>query len=179
MEDETVVWAAGVRASPLADALGVTLGRGARVRVAPTLELPGHTEVCVVGDMAYLEQREGEPYPMVAQVAMQMGKHAGRAILARTRGRPRKPFSYFDFGQMAMVGRGAAVFESHGLRLRGPIAWLIWLGIHLAYLPGLRSRMTALLAWVATVATGEAPIRGSLSDVPAAPRDTGRLRPAA
>lgn len=145
---ETIVWAAGVRAAPLAAALGAALGRAARVRVGPRLDLPGHPEVFVVGDMAYLEAPSGQPYPMVAQVAMQMGRRAGRAVLERARGREPRPFRYFDFGQMAMVGRGAAVFESHGLRLGGPLAWLIWLAIHLVYLPGMRSRLVTLLSWL-------------------------------
>jgi NADH dehydrogenase len=159
LDGATVVWAAGVRAVPLADALGVALGRAARVKVEPTLNLPGRPEVFVVGDMAYLEGYHGGAYPMVAQVAMQMGKWAAYNIRAQLAGRPPRPFRYFDFGQMAMVGRGAAVFESYRLRLAGVVAWLLWLGVHLFYLPGLRNRLTALTSWLAALLTGEAPAR--------------------
>lgn len=150
----TVVWAAGVRSAPLADALGVALGRAARVPVEPTLNLPGHPEVFVVGDMAYLEGYHGGAYPMVAQVAMQMGKRAAYNIREQIAGRPPQPFRYFDFGQMAMVGRGAALFDSNGVQLAGVVAWLIWLGVHLFYLPGLRNRLVALTNWLATLLTG-------------------------
>ena len=148
----TVVWAAGVRAAPLADALGVALGRGARVRVTPALNLAERAEVFVTGDMAYLERSPGEPYPMVAQVALQMGKAAGRNILALAAGREPRPFRYFDFGQMAMVARGAGLFDSHGVRFGGPLGWLLWLGVHLLYLPGLRNRLRALASWGAGLA---------------------------
>jgi NADH dehydrogenase len=108
----TVVWAAGVRAAPLVDALGVALGRAARVKVAPTLQVPKHPEVFVVGDMAYLEDERGQAYPMVAQVAIQQGKRAARNIRELARGRHPRPFHYFDKGQMALVGRVAALFDS-------------------------------------------------------------------
>jgi NADH dehydrogenase len=158
LEAHTVVWAAGVRAAPLADALGVALGRGARVPVVADLSLPGHPEVAVIGDMAYLERSPGAPYPMVAQVAMQMGKTAGGNVLSRAAGRAPRTFSYFDFGQMAMVGRGAAIFDSAGLLMDGVIGWLLWLGVHLFYLPGLTNRLAALRSWAAAL-TGRPPAR--------------------
>ena len=160
----TIVWAAGVRSAPLADALGVALGRNARVRVEPTLRLPGHPEVFVVGDMAYLEGYHGSAYPMVAQVALQMGKWAGRNLLAQLAGRQPAPFRYFDIGQMAIVGRGAALFDSTGLHLAGIIGWLIWLGVHLFYLPGMRNRLAVLLNWLYTIVTGEAGVRATIGD---------------
>lgn len=161
LEAGTIVWVAGARAVSLAEALGTALGRAGRVRVTPTLSLPDRPEVFVAGDMAYLLDGEGNPYPMVAQVAMQMGKRVGRNILARQRGKAPRPFRYFDFGQLAMVGRGEAELDSHGLHLSALLGWLIWLGVHLFYLPGLRNRAVALLSWVATAATGEATIRAS------------------
>src|SRR5262249_7885227 len=106
LEASTVVWAAGVRAGHLADALGGELGRGARVKITPTLNLPDRPEVFVIGDMADLEGYKGnQAYPMVAQVAMQQGKQAAGNILALIAGRPLRPFHYVDKGQMATIGR--------------------------------------------------------------------------
>jgi NADH dehydrogenase len=143
----TVVWAAGVRAAQLSDALDVMRARGARVPVAPTLNLPDRPEVFVVGDMAYLEGYHGGAYPMVAQVAMQMGKQAGRNILADLRREARQPFRYFDKGQMATIGRRAAVLDAFGVRLGGFLAWLGWLFIHIMYLVGFRNRLVVLTNW--------------------------------
>lgn len=157
---ETVIWAAGVRASPLADALGVSLGRGARVKVTPQLNLPDRPEVFVVGDMAYLEgYKEGVAYPMVAQVAIQMGKRAAQNILADVRGKEQKPFSYFDYGNMATIGRSAAVFDAFGIRLGGLIAWLGWLLVHLLYLIGFRNRLVVLANWLYNYLTFDRGVR--------------------
>lgn len=147
-----VVWAAGVRAAPLADMLGVKLARGGRVPVTPTLNLAEHPEVFVIGDMAYLEYlpRQGaqqSPYAMVAPVAIQMGERAARNILARIRRRPQKPFRYFDKGNMATIGRRAAVLDSFGIRLTGYLAWMGWLVVHLMFLVGFRNRVVVLLNW--------------------------------
>jgi NADH dehydrogenase len=147
LEAGAVVWAAGVRAAALADALGVKQARGARVPVANTLQLPERPEVFVVGDMAYLEGYHGGAYPMVAQVAMQMGKQAGRNILAQLRGQPMREFHYFDKGQMATIGRRAAVLDAFGVRLGGFLAWVGWLFIHLLYLVGFRNRLVVLTNW--------------------------------
>jgi len=157
---ETIVWAAGVRASPLAEALGVTLGRGARVKVEPTLTLPGHPEVFVIGDMAYLEgYRPGVPYPMVAPVAIQMGEQAARNIIARTRRNPMKPFRYFDKGQMATIGRSAAVLDAFGIQLTGWPAWVGWLFVHLMELVGFRNRALVLLNWAYSYFTYDRGVR--------------------
>jgi NADH dehydrogenase len=157
---ETIVWAAGVRASPLAEALGVTLGRGARVKVEPTLTLPGHPDVFVVGDMAYLEgYRPGVPYPMVAPVAVQMGEQTARNIIARTRRNPMKPFRYFDKGQMATIGRSAAVLDSFGIQLTGWPAWVGWLFVHLMELVGFRNRALVLLNWAYSYFTYDRGVR--------------------
>lgn len=161
---QTVIWAAGVRAAPLADALGIALGRGARVPVQPTLNLADYPDVFVIGDMAYLENADGAAYPMVAQVAMQMGKQAGANILALDSGSELRPFKYFDFGQMAMIGRGAGLFDSFGLHLAGILGWCMWLAVHLFYLPGLRNRLVALLNWLSTIVTGEASVRTTVAD---------------
>jgi NADH dehydrogenase len=148
LETSTVVWAAGVRAAQLTDALDVPRARGARVPVTPTLNLADRPEVFVIGDMAYLEgYRGGGAYPMVAQVAMQMGKRAARNILADLRHEPRRPFRYFDKGQMATIGRRAAVLDAFGVRLGGFLAWAGWLFIHIMYLVGFRNRLVVLANW--------------------------------
>jgi NADH dehydrogenase len=144
----TVVWAAGVRAAGLADALDVGHGRGARVTVEPTLNLPGRPEVFIIGDMAYLEGYRGDQsYPMVAPVAIQQGRQAAHNILALVRGEALRPFRYFDRGQMATIGRRAAVLDAFGVRLSGFIAWLGWLFIHLIELIGFRNRLIVLANW--------------------------------
>ncbi len=160
LEAETIVWAAGVRASPLAEALGVALGRGGRVKVEPTLTLPGHPEVFVIGDMAYLEgYRPGVPYPMVAPVAIQMGEQAARNIIARTKRNPMKPFRYFDKGQMATIGRSAAVLDAFGIQLTGWPAWVGWLFVHLMELVGFRNRALVLLNWAYSYFTYDRGVR--------------------
>jgi NADH dehydrogenase len=146
----TVVWAAGVRACGLARRLDVPVARSGRVPVTPELNLEGHPEVFVVGDMAFLEApKDAGGYPMVAQVAMQQGRQAARNITARARGRSPRRFRYFDKGQMATIGRHCALVDGFGLRLRGLPAWLVWLVLHLGYLRGVRNRLVVLLDWIA------------------------------
>jgi NADH dehydrogenase len=160
LESSTVVWAAGVRAAELVDALGLTLGRGARVKITPELNLPERPEVFVIGDMAYLESYKGsQPYPMVAQVAMQMGKQAARNILAQIDGRPLRAFHYLDKGQMATIGRRAAVFDAFGIRMAGFFAWIGWLFIHLIYLIGFRNRLVVLTNWAYSYFTYDRAVR--------------------
>jgi NADH dehydrogenase len=149
IEASLAVWAAGVRSSVLADALGVELGKGARVKVRPTLDVPGHPEVFVIGDMAYLEgYKGGQAYPMVAQVAIQQGKQAARNILRRERGKPMRPFHYFDQGTLATIGRRYALLDAFGLHLSGRLAWFGWLFIHLVELIGFRNRVIVLANWI-------------------------------
>jgi NADH dehydrogenase len=157
----TVVWAAGVRAAALTDALNVQQGRGARVMVEPTLNLHDHPEVFVIGDMAYLEgfKNSTAPYPMVAQVAIQQGKQAAKNIAALARGKPMQPFRYFDFGSMATIGRSSAVFDAFHIRLVGLLAWLGWLFIHLLYLIGFRNRLVVVANWVYNYLTYDRGIR--------------------
>ncbi len=152
----TLVWAAGVRAHPLAEALGVPLGRGARVPVDDDLSLPGHPGVWLAGDLvggvgAAAPDGPAPQYPQVAQVAIQQGKHVAAGIRARLAGRPTRPFRYHDRGQMAIVGRAAGVAELSpglgGFRLTGLLGWLGWLFIHLIYLPGHQNRVRAILGW--------------------------------
>ena len=119
----TVLWAAGVAASPLGRSLGVPLDRAGRVVVEPDLTIPGHPEVYVIGDLARFEQ-DGKPVPGVAPAAMQMGKHAARNVMLTLRGRPREPFRYVDKGSLATIGRGAAVAQIGRLKVSGFLAWL-------------------------------------------------------
>ena len=113
------------------------------------LNLAERPEVFVVGDMAYLETyKDGQAYPMVAQVAMQQGRRAARNILAQIGNTELREFRYFDKGQMATIGRGAAVFDAFGVRLTGLLAWMGWLFIHIIYLIGFRNRVIVLANWV-------------------------------
>ena len=133
----------------LTDRLNVPLGRNARVQISHTLNMPDHPEVFVIGDMAYLEGFNGNaPYPMVAPVAIQMGQQSARNILAAIDHRPLKPFHYFDKGQMATIGRRAAVFDAFGVRCSGVIAWLGWLFIHIIELIGFRNRLVVMTNWI-------------------------------
>ncbi|MEO6458689.1 MAG: NAD(P)/FAD-dependent oxidoreductase [Chloroflexia bacterium] len=144
----TVIWAAGVRSARLADTLNAELARGSRVKITPELHLPGHSEVFVIGDMAYLEGYKGaDAYPMVAQVAIQQGKQSANNILRRLRGEPVQPFKYFDPGAMATIGRRSAVLDAFGVQLSGRLAWFGWLFIHIMYLVGFRNRLIVLTNW--------------------------------
>ncbi len=148
----TLVWAAGVRAHPLTERLGVPLGPGARVPVTEHLHLPDRPEVFVIGDAAGVSGNEPRPHPQVAQVAIQMGKHAGRVIQDRLRGAASAPFRYRDRGQMAIIGRSAGVAELSkrlgGGRFGGFPGWLAWLFVHLIYLPGHQNRVSAMATWI-------------------------------
>ena len=142
-----VIWVAGVRGEPLAEALPVDLGAGRRVRVLPTLQIPDHPEVYVVGDLAYLERLDGRPYPLLAQVAMQQGALAAANILRGVNGHPLRTFRYQDRGTMATIGRRMAVAHVFGLQFSGLVAWGLWLAIHLIALIGLRNRALVLVNW--------------------------------
>jgi NADH dehydrogenase len=142
----TLFWAAGVKAAPLAEALPVAKVRGGRVPVEADLSLKDHPDVFVIGDMAYREQ-DGVPLPSVAQVAMQGGDYVAKTIVARERGKQIEPFRYFNKGSMAVIGRHSAVADTFGIKLKGFLAWLAWLGLHLFYLIGFRNRLVTLLNW--------------------------------
>jgi NADH dehydrogenase len=145
---ETVVWAAGVTASPLTRTLGVPIDRAGRVMVGPDLTVPNHRDVFVVGDASVLAGADGKPLPGVAQVAMQGAAYAARVVLARVRGRvSHQPFVYRNKGNMAIVGRGAAIADLGWIRYSGPLAWLSWLGLHIAFLIGFRNRAAVMLQW--------------------------------
>jgi NADH dehydrogenase len=142
----TVVWAAGVAASPLARSLGAPLDRAGRVKVAPDLTLPGHPEVQVIGDLAAVVQ-DGALVPGVAPAAMQMGRHAARNVLRALAGQPPLPFHYADKGSLATIGRRSGIALFGKLRLWGFPAWVAWLAIHIFFLIGFRNRFVVLFSW--------------------------------
>ena len=146
MEAGTVLWAAGVAASPLGRSIGAPLDRAGRVKVEADLTVPGHPELFVIGDLAALEL-DGQPVPGVAPAAMQMGRHAARNVLAVARGEARRPFRYVDKGSLATIGRRAAVALIGRLKLSGFTAWAAWLGIHIFFLIGFRNRFVVLMEW--------------------------------
>ena len=142
----TVIWAAGVSAAALTTTLGQTPGRQGRISVEPTLQLAGHPDVFIIGDAAYREQ-DGEPLPMVAPVAMQMGESVARNIRRQLRGEPLVPFRYRDQGTLATIGRNAAVADVYGLQLSGFPAWVMWLVVHIIQLIGFRNKIFVLINW--------------------------------
>ncbi len=173
----TVLWGAGVEASPLARALaqasGAELDRAGRVVVLPDLRLPGHPEVFVIGDMANYSHQTGKPLPGVAQVAMQQGRYAADTIAGRLTGRSPGPFRYKDKGSMATIGRASAVADLGWLRLSGLLAWLAWLFIHILYLIEFENRVLVMVQWAsnyftrnrsARLITGEDPMAGEGSE---------------
>ncbi|MDF1597214.1 MAG: NAD(P)/FAD-dependent oxidoreductase [Acidimicrobiia bacterium] len=152
IEAATVLWAAGVEASPLGADLGVPVDEMGRVFVTDDLSIPGHPHVFVIGDLVRVEQ-DGRPIAGVAPAAIQMGRHAAGAIKARLDGRPAPAFRYIDRGTMATLGRRAAIAEIHGFSLSGYPAWLAWLFIHLVFLIGFRNRAVVLFEWAKSYLT--------------------------
>ena len=142
----TILWAAGVAASPLAKSLGTELDRAGRVRVAKDLSLPAHPEVFVAGDLASVEQ-DGKSVPGVAQAAKQMGAAAARGILARIAGHDAESFRYRELGALATIGRHSAIAQLPTLRLSGILAWWFWLVLHIYFLIEFRSRLIVLINW--------------------------------
>ena len=146
IDSHTVLWGAGVAASPLGRQLGVATDRAGRVPVAADLSVPGHPEVFVVGDLASVVQ-DGTPVPGVAPAAKQMGAHVASVLRARLRGAPTRPFRYRDYGNLATIGRMAAVVHYGRLKLSGVVAWWFWLVAHLFFLIGFRNRIIVLVNW--------------------------------
>jgi NADH:ubiquinone reductase (H+-translocating) len=158
IDAKTVVWTAGVAASPAAKWLGAEADHAGRVRIQANLSLPGHPEVFVAGDTASLDQ-DGKPLPGVAQVALQQGHYAGNLIHRRVSGKPAPaPFRYWDKGNLAVVGKGFAVLESGKVRLSGVAAWLVWVAVHLQFLGQASLRVSVFVQWAWTYITGQ---RGS------------------
>jgi len=146
---ETILWAAGVAASPLGRSLGAPVDRSGRVLINPDLTIPGHPDTFVIGDLASLKGADGNPLPGVAQVALQMGVHASRNIMRAIAGQPMKPFAYHNLGDMATIGRAAAVANLPYAQLKGFIGWVAWLFVHLLKLIGFRNRLVVMaqLIW--------------------------------
>lgn len=145
---QTVIWAAGVKASRAGEWLGAATDRAGRVFVEPDLTLPEHPEVYVIGDTASAQGKDGKPLPGVASVAMQQGRYVARAIVRRVLGRPRaKAFRYVDKGSLATIGRAYAIADIWHVELSGYLAWLVWMAVHIFYLIGFQNRLLVMLQW--------------------------------
>jgi NADH dehydrogenase len=155
----TVVWTAGVKASGLGRQLGVELGRGGRVPVTPSMQLEGHPEVFVIGDMAHAVDADGNPLPQLAAVAVQQGKAVARGLKALAAGRPVAAFRYRDKGILATIGRNAAVVQVGRLRVHGFVGWVTWLTVHLVLLISFRSRILVLINWAYDYFFYDRPVR--------------------
>lgn len=144
---ETVVWTAGIQGDPIVASWGFPVGPGGRVPVTRELHLEDHPEVYVVGDLCGVVDEDGDPFPQVAQAAIQQGRRAALNILARAEGKSGDPFRFRDPGMLAVIGRNAAVAHVFGRAFRGFVAWVLWLVIHLAWLVGFRNRTLVLVNW--------------------------------
>lgn len=181
IETRTVIWAAGVQGNPLGEILGVASGlptaRGGRLAVEEDLSLPGHRNVFVVGDLAYFDHGGRGPVPGLAPAAIQMGRSAGESIRADLVGKPRRVFRYHDRGSMAVIGRYSAVGMIGDRKIKGIIAWALWLGVHLMYITMFRNRLLVLMQWGWTFLTHDRSARliadGPAVDIPTMERATG------
>lgn len=173
----TVVWAAGVMASPAGSWLGVETDGVGRVKVNPDLSVPDHPEIFVIGDTSHCVGASGAPLPGIAPVAKQQGEYLARLLKARSLGKDCSPFRYRDFGMMATIGRKSAVAQLWGLHFGGLLAWLLWSAAHIYYLIGFRNRLAVMMNWMWNYFTFERGTRlitglsGSRVD------DMGRPRP--
>jgi NADH dehydrogenase len=143
----TVLWAAGVKASPLGRQAGFEIDGQGRVLVESDLTAKGYPEIFVAGDQARFTHQTGKPLPGTAPVAMQQGRYIARTILRGTRGQPREPFHFVDKGQMATIGRSRAILEIGSVKLHGFTAWIVWLAVHIYYLTGFKNRLLVVLQW--------------------------------
>jgi len=149
IEARTVIWAAGVAASPAGHWIGAKCDRVGRIEVDPDLTVPGHPEIFAIGDTALALDANGKPLPGVAPVAKQQGRYVGGLIKARLRGAERvQPFHYRDYGNLATIGRKAAVIDFGWIHLRGLVAWVIWSAVHIYFLIGFRNRAMVALDWL-------------------------------
>ncbi|MCY1082893.1 NAD(P)/FAD-dependent oxidoreductase [Archangium lansingense] len=159
IQARTVLWSAGVAASPVARTLGVPLDKAGRVKVTPRLNVPGHEDVFVIGDLASVVQ-DGKPVPGIAPAAMQMGRYVAKSIRQRLAGRLVAPFRYHDKGSFAVIGRGSAIGVLYDkVRLSGKPAWLMWLGIHITFLIGFRNKVAVMFDWAYTYLTKRQDVR--------------------
>jgi NADH dehydrogenase FAD-containing subunit len=179
ISSRTVIWTAGVEASPAARWLGAEADRAGRVRIQPDLTIPSHPEVFVIGDVASLDHN-GRPLPGVAQVAMQQGRYVARVIRGRLASRPvPPPFTYFDKGNMAVVGRNFAIVESGRMKMSGALAFFAWAGIHLGFLAHASLRLMVFVQWVWTYVTKQTGSRLIVEHRPVANRRVAAAQPAA
>jgi NADH:ubiquinone reductase (H+-translocating) len=155
----TIVWAAGVQASPVGRMLTSAVDRLGRVVVKPDLSVPDHPEIFVAGDLMLVTGTDGQPVPGVAQAAMQSGRRAGRNIVRRLQGLPTEAFVYRDFGNMATIGRARAIADLGWIRLTGYLAWLAWLFLHLVHLIGFKNRLVVLVQWLVAYVTRQRGVR--------------------
>jgi NADH dehydrogenase len=147
IDTQTLIWTAGVRSAEITDRLGVDQAAAKRIRVEPTLQLPGHREVFVIGDAAYVEDEKGKPLPMLATVAQQQANSAARNLGKILKGEKLEPFRYKDPGLLATIGRNAAVARIWGLSFSGFIAWVIWVVLHIFRIIGFRNRLLVMFNW--------------------------------
>lgn len=166
VKTRTLVWAAGMRANPITDSLGIELGPGGRIPVGPDLRIEGHPEVFAIGDIAAMtDSKTNKPLPGLAAVALQAGHHVGQSVKRLVAGQEAEPFHYFNKGTMAQVGRGAAVVElPTGGTLTGRTAWLAWLGVHLNLLSGAEEKTSVFVDWGWSLLTHKRGKRIILSD---------------
>jgi len=148
LEAKTIIWAAGVRASPAAEWLGAPADRAGRLQVQPDLTVPGHPEIFAIGDTVTIAAWNGEPVPGIAPAAKQEGRYVAETIKARLAGRKLGPFHYKHAGSLAQIGRRLAVIDFGSIKLRGAIAWWIWGIAHIYFLIGLRHRLSVALSWL-------------------------------
>jgi NADH dehydrogenase len=159
IEAHTIVWAAGVAAEPISRDLSRELDRAGRVIVNADLSVPGQPAVFVAGDLASFSHQTGKPLPGVAQVAKQQGAHAAANIGRLIAGQPTRPFHYYDPGNMATIGRNAAIADFGFLRVSGYLGWLLWLFVHITFLIGFRNRVSVMLQWAAAYLTHQRSVR--------------------
>jgi NADH dehydrogenase len=149
---ETVLWAAGVKASAFGEVLarrtGAQLDRAGKVIVSPDLSLTDHPEIFVTGDLAHVRQPDGQPVPGVAQGAIQQGRYVARLLMRRARGKPIKPFRYWDLGSMAVIGRNKAVGDLGLIKVSGISAWFLWVAVHIWALIDPEQRINVMFHWV-------------------------------
>jgi len=159
IDAHTILWAAGVAAAPIARDLGPGLDRAGRVIVEPDLSVAGHPGVFVAGDLATFTHQTGKPLPGVAQVAKQQGRHAAANVARLIAGQPTTRFRFLDPGNMATIGRNAAIADFGFLHVSGYLGWLLWLFVHVMFLIGFRNRLSVMLQWAAAYLTYQRSVR--------------------
>src|ERR1700742_1567007 len=148
LDAKTIIWAAGVRASPAAEWLGAPADRAGRLQVLPDLTVPNHPDIFAVGDTVTIADQDGNPVPGIAPAAKQQGRHVAASIKARLRGETPTPFHYSHAGSLAQIGKRKAVIDFGAIKLRGTLAWWIWGIAHIYFLIGLRKRLSVALSWL-------------------------------